>query len=110
MYVFDFIEKIAPDNIHHNAQKSSVIFTMAKDQSQVLLKKQQQQEPFENGDMSSANNSSKDNGVEQNSIMTTHEISNTEKIDIDEPPSFVDDVINNCKVIMRNFIFFERRR
>ncbi|CAF1539825.1 unnamed protein product [Rotaria magnacalcarata] len=101
MEIYYIKKKIAPDNIHHNAQKSSVIFTMVKDQSQVLLKKQQQQqEPFENGDMSSANNSIEDNDVEQNTAMTTHEISNTEKIDIDEPPSLVDDIINVCKDVL----------
>jgi hypothetical protein len=97
VYIFNFIEKIAPDNVHHNAQKSSVVLTMAKDQSQVMLKKQQQ-EPFENGDMSSAKNSREDNGVEQNTAITTPEISMAENID-------VDDVMNVCKVIMRNFIF-----
>jgi hypothetical protein len=109
MYIFNFIEKIAPDDIHHNVQKGSVILTMAKDdQSQVMLKKQQhqqQQEPFENGHMSSAKISREDNGVEQNTAITTHEISTAEKIDIDEQSSFVDDVMNICKVIMRNFIF-----
>ena len=106
VYVFNFIEKIVPDNIHHNAQKSSVILTMVKDQSQIMLKKQQQQqEPFDDGSTSSAKNSNEDNSVEQNITMTTHEISKTEKIDIDEQPSFVDDIINICKVIMQNFLF-----
>ncbi|CAF3359818.1 unnamed protein product [Rotaria sp. Silwood1] len=37
MEIYYIKKKIAPDNIHHNAQKSSVIFTMAKDQSQDVL-------------------------------------------------------------------------
>lgn len=106
IYIFNFIEKIAPDNIHHNNQKSSIIFTMAKDQSQVMIKKQQQdQEPFDNGHMSSAKTSSEDTCVEQTTAIVTHELLKTEKIDVDEPPSLVDDVINVCKVIIRNFIF-----
>ncbi len=101
MYIFNFIEKFAPDDIHHNAQKASVILTMAKDQPQVMLK--QQQEPFKNGPMSSAENSRKDNGVEQNTAMTTHEISTTEIIDVNEQSSLADDVV--CKVI--SFSFFK---
>ncbi len=97
MYIFNFIEKIAPDNMHINALKSSVVLTTAKDQPQFMLQKQQQ-EPFENGDMSSAKNSREDNCVEQNTAITTPEASTAEKID-------VDDVINVCKVIIRNFIF-----
>jgi hypothetical protein len=102
VYIFNFIEKIAPDDIHYNAQKSSVILTMVKDQSQIMLKNQQPQEPFNNG-MSPAKTSSEDNGVEQTTAMTTHEISTA---DDTEQPSFVDDVMHVCKVIMRNKFFF----
>jgi hypothetical protein len=87
-----FIEKTASDANHPNAQTSSVIASMAKEQSQAMLKKQQpeSQEPFTNG-MSSVRTSREDNGVEQNSTaMITDEIS-----------SFTDDVTNVCKVIMR---------
>ncbi len=101
VYIFNFIEKIAPEDIHRNAQKGSDIITTIKDQSQVMLK-EQQQEPFENGQMSSAENSREDNGVEQNTAMTTHEISTAEIIDHNEQSSIVDDIV--CKVIMRNFI------
>ncbi len=84
-----------PDDIHHNAQKGSVIkITTIKDQTQAMLK-EQQQEPFENGQISSTEYSREDNGVEQNTAMTTHEISTKENID------FNDDIV--CKVIM--FIF-----
>lgn len=105
MYIFNFIEKIAPDDIHHNAQKGSITLTMVKDQLQDMLKKQHHQEPFENGHISSAEISRENNGVEQNNAITTHEISTAEKLDVDEQSSFVDDVMNVCKVIMRNFIF-----
>jgi len=67
-----------------------------------VMLKEQQQEPFENGQMSSAENSREDNGVEQNTAMTTHEISTAEIIDHNEQSSIVDDIV--CKVIMRNFI------
>lgn len=105
IYIFNFIEKIAPDDIHQNGQKGSMILIMAKDQSQDMLKKQHHQEPFENGHINSAEISRDNNGVEQNNIITTHEISTTEKLDIDVQSSVVDDVMNICKVIMRNFIF-----
>jgi hypothetical protein len=107
VYIFNFIEKIAPEDIHYNIQKGAVILTMAKEQSQVMLKKQhqQQQEPFENGHKSSVENNREDNGVEKNTDITTHEISTPEKLDVDEQSSVVDDVMNVCKVIMRNFIF-----
>jgi hypothetical protein len=106
VYIFNFIENLAPDDAYYNIPNSSVKLTMAEEQSQVMFKEQQQQqEPFINGKMSPAKNSRKDIGVEQNTAMTTHEISTAEKIDIDEQSSFVDDVMNICKVIMRNFIF-----
>ncbi len=101
VYIFNFIEKITPEDIHRNAQKGTDIITTIKDQSQVMLK-EQQQEPFENGQMSSAENSREDNGVEQNTAMTTHEISTAEIIDHNEQSSIVDDIV--FKVIMRNFI------
>ncbi len=106
MYIFNFIEKRTPHDIHHNAQKGAVvILPTAEDQSQVLLKKeQQQQEPFENGRMSSSENSREDNSVvKQKSAITTHEISATEKFDVNEQSSFVDDVMNVCKVISFSF-------
>ena len=102
-YLFNFIEKIASEDIHHNAQQGSVVITTIKDQSHVMLK-EQQQEPFENGQMSSAENSREDNGVEHTTAMTTQEISTAEKFDQNEQSSFVhDDVV--CKVIIRNFHF-----
>ena len=65
--------------------------------------KEQQQEPFDNGQMSSsAENSSEDNGVEQSTAMTTHEISSDEILDRNERSSNVDDIV--CKVII---IIFE---
>ncbi len=103
MYIFNFIENLAPDDAYYNIPNSSVKLTMAEEQSQVMFKEQQQQqEPFINGKMSPAKNSRKDNGVEQNTAMTTHEISTAEIIDHNEQSSIVDDIV--CKVIMRNFI------
>jgi hypothetical protein len=90
--------------MHHNAHKSFVISSLAKEQSQVMLKKQQSQwhEPFENG-MSSAQICIEDNGVEQNPTpINTQEISTAKSIDDNEQPSIADDVMNVCKVIMRN--------
>lgn len=66
--------------------------------------KEQQQEPFDNGQMSSssAENNSEDNGVEQSTAMTTHEISSEDILDRNEQSSNVDDIV--CKVII---IIFE---
>ena len=92
IYVLHFIEKSASDANHPNAQKSSVIASVANEQSQAMLKKQQpeSQEPFTNG-KSPARTSREDNGVEQNpTAMITDELS-----------SVTDDVTNVCKVIMR---------
>ncbi|CAF0995468.1 unnamed protein product [Adineta steineri] len=93
-------KNLAPDDAYYNIQNSSVKLNMAEEQSQVMLKKQQhqQQEPLINGKLSSAEISREDNGVEQVTAITTHEISTAENIDID------DDVMNVCKDVLNHVI------
>lgn len=100
-----FIEKFASEDIHHNAQKGSVVIPTNEDQLQMtMMLKEQQQEPFDNGQMSSAVNNSEENGVEQSStpMTTTQEISSADILDRNEQSSVVDDIA--CKVII-NIIF-----
>lgn len=105
VYIFNFIEKFASEDIHHNVHKGSVVTPSNKDQLQMMLK-EQQQEPFDNGQMSSAENISEDNGVEQSTSMTvTHEISSADILDHNQQSSIVDDI--DCKVII---IIYLRRR
>ena len=97
-----FIERILPDDKHPQAQASSAISYLVKEQSQVMLKNQQSQwqESFENCS-SSAQMSNEETGVEQNpTAMTTDEIMTAKSLDDIEQPLDADDAMNICKVII----------